>query len=351
MKAKSLIVGRPRLSLTCLLPCFFVVVSAKAQTLEDALDEPSVTWESFIDGTANPGWFGQSTTTNDGTDAAQSHVLGDDDADTDDKLEVIIKTNQGSVDLAGTAGLDSVTGNGTNDIRLTGSLGPINTAIDGLTYNPPPGVLGTVDFVNILAADGGDGVNSRRRFDAKGIPVVIGADNDGDTLPNTLEGTLGTDPNNPNTDGDSTNDGGEFIAGTNPLDPNDDFVVSKVVTRSIVGSVGDSDCQINSRINANTVGDGRNRAIKISWADAAKDFETVGVVNAGENKTDVGVRTNEQKFSLEERLDLGDDLGEPSGPIIDDSFTKAEIFFSDTEGAESSILDAINKPLFDDPPD
>ncbi len=52
---------------------------------------------------------------------------------------------------------------------------------------------------------------------AETSPAVIVIDSDHDGIPDGLEKTLGTDPNNPDTDGDGVSDGDELKAGTDPL--------------------------------------------------------------------------------------------------------------------------------------
>ncbi len=55
--------------------------------------------------------------------------------------------------------------------------------------------------------------------DNDGVPDVLDADDDNDTLNDVDEPSFGTDPLNPDTDADGVNDGTEVADGTNPLDP------------------------------------------------------------------------------------------------------------------------------------
>lgn len=60
------------------------------------------------------------------------------------------------------------------------------------------------------------------------LALEAAADQDLDGLLDTLEATLGTDPDNPDTDGDGQNDAIEYLAGTSPLDASETFKVTSI---------------------------------------------------------------------------------------------------------------------------
>src|SRR5262249_43773041 len=62
-------------------------------------------------------------------------------------------TGYGSVTALNTAGLTSVTGAGTQELTLTGTVGALNAALNGLVYQAPAGT--TSDFLVLTADDNG----------------------------------------------------------------------------------------------------------------------------------------------------------------------------------------------------
>jgi len=74
---------------------------------------------------------------------------------TDGNVEqVTISVNNGTLAIGQTAGLTSITGNGTNSIAITGSTANINAALNGLTYGGTFGTYGS-DTLTIAAIDTG----------------------------------------------------------------------------------------------------------------------------------------------------------------------------------------------------
>jgi hypothetical protein len=59
---------------------------------------------------------------------------------------VILSVDAGSLTLATTAGLTTVQGNGTSGVSVSGPITAINTALNGLAFNPPTNFSGTITF-------------------------------------------------------------------------------------------------------------------------------------------------------------------------------------------------------------
>ena len=78
-----------------------------------------------------------------------------------DPLTLVLETTSGTLTLDGTAGLSSVSGNGTNDVTLSGTADQINAALDGLVYTSPAdtGAGGTPAF-DLLLTDNTTGVTA-----------------------------------------------------------------------------------------------------------------------------------------------------------------------------------------------
>ncbi len=92
----------------------------------------------------------------------------------------------GGLTLAGTAGLTSVSGNGTGTVTLTGSIDQLNAAIDGLIYRPaidgliyrPALDYNGKDKLSIALDDGGNSGTSDARTAATLVPIIVTAVND-----------------------------------------------------------------------------------------------------------------------------------------------------------------------------
>ncbi len=93
-------------------------------------------------------FLGDDTTTVDtplvfSTGNGNAITIGDVDAGTAE-IKVNIAVTQGTLTLAGTAGLTLLEGDGSADplIEFTGTLSDINAALDGLVYTPNGGYVG-----------------------------------------------------------------------------------------------------------------------------------------------------------------------------------------------------------------
>jgi hypothetical protein len=77
-------------------------------------------------------------------------------ADVDGSMETVyVQAASGTVALANTTGLTSVTGSGSNSLTMVGTLSAVDTALGaGLTYTPGSGYIGP-DTVDLLANDNG----------------------------------------------------------------------------------------------------------------------------------------------------------------------------------------------------
>jgi len=98
---------------------------------------------------------------------------------------------------------------------------------DGIS-NPDEGTIGTDPTNPDTDGDGiNDGVEVTNGSDpldpCDPVATMAGCfiDTDGDGLSDSHEGVIGTDPTNPDTDGDGINDGAEETGGSDPLDPCD----------------------------------------------------------------------------------------------------------------------------------
>jgi FG-GAP-like repeat len=97
-------------------------------------------------------------------------AVSDVDAGTQD-LRIHVSAAHGSLTLATTAGL-SISGNGTHEVQLTGSLAELNAALDGLTYRADAGYAGD-DSLAIDTNDlGHSGGGSLHEQDAVAISIV-----------------------------------------------------------------------------------------------------------------------------------------------------------------------------------
>ena len=72
-----------------------------------------------------------------------------DDTGAQYQLRFAIPANAGSLDLATTSGLVSVSGNGTNSLIVTGTIATLNAALDGLRYTPAPDFNGSLQGSDI----------------------------------------------------------------------------------------------------------------------------------------------------------------------------------------------------------
>ncbi|MGC3967808.1 MAG: tandem-95 repeat protein [Pirellulales bacterium] len=112
---------------------------------------------------------------------ARRITIADDDAGSNN-VEVTLSVTNGTLDLSGTAGLTFTAGaDGTNTMRVRGTLANINTAINGLTFNPTlnyngPAVLTVV--VNDLGNTGTGGPETATST----VNITVTAVNDAPTV-------------------------------------------------------------------------------------------------------------------------------------------------------------------------
>jgi len=118
-----------------------------------------------------------SQTTNEDTglifNSSQSNLISVADVDGDNQT-VTISVANGTLSLSGVIGLSFTTGDGTADATMTfsGALAAINTAINGLTYNPTSNYNGGPSILNIATNDGYGGT------DNKTVSITVTAVND-----------------------------------------------------------------------------------------------------------------------------------------------------------------------------
>lgn len=111
-------------------------------------------------------------------DAAHGNAITLHDADSGGADETLTLTvANGTLTLATTAGLTSVTGDGTSSVTLVGSISELNAAIDGLIYQPDTDYSGG-DKLTIALNDGGNtGVNGALTATTH-VPLLVNAVND-----------------------------------------------------------------------------------------------------------------------------------------------------------------------------
>jgi VCBS repeat-containing protein len=144
-------------------------------------------------------------------------------ADADSSLTVTIGVLHGSLTLATTSGLGSVTGNGSANLVVTGSAAAINAAVDGLVYRGAPEYAGA----DTLSLHSSDGVLS----DSDTVAINLDPDSE-------IDGTPGNDTLN----GTSSNDIINGLAGNDMIDGgpgNDRMKGGTGDDLYIVDSVGD----------------------------------------------------------------------------------------------------------------
>ena len=81
--------------------------------------------------------------------------------------QVTLSTADGSLTLGSTSGLSSVTGNGTADVTLSGTISQLNAALNGLTYTPNSGFVGDDDLQMSIDDEGNTGIGGPQTADAE----------------------------------------------------------------------------------------------------------------------------------------------------------------------------------------
>ena len=139
-----------------------VILTGTVEDLSDALTdtgESTLTCEptegDSDDGAVSVDVPGGLITPPDSALAVEGVSVGDTNADTSD-ITLTLEVNYGTLTLSGFGG-GTISGNGTADVSVTGSLDAINadlSAVDGLVYNAPSG--GTLDTLEVTAVDLGN---------------------------------------------------------------------------------------------------------------------------------------------------------------------------------------------------
>ena len=101
-------------------------------------------------------------------------------------LQITLTITNGTATLNGTAGLSFTTGNGTADASMvfTGTLAAINTALDGLDFDPTPGFNGAASL-QIQTSDQGNTGSGGTLTDDDTIAITVNAVNDAPVLDNS----------------------------------------------------------------------------------------------------------------------------------------------------------------------
>jgi hypothetical protein len=96
-------------------------------------------------------------------------------------VQVTLTVTNGTLTLSGIAGLSFTAGDGTADATMTfiGTIAAINTALNGLTYDPPTGVTSPPDItLTITTNDLGNTGTGGPQSDTDTVTIVIGNVND-----------------------------------------------------------------------------------------------------------------------------------------------------------------------------
>ena len=111
---------------------------------------------------------------------ANGNVISVSDPDAgSNPLEVTLTATNGTLTLAATAGLTFTTGDGTADAGMTfsGSITDINTALDGLLFDPTSAYTGLASL-QIVTNDQGNTGAGGAKSDADAVTIAVGALND-----------------------------------------------------------------------------------------------------------------------------------------------------------------------------
>jgi MYXO-CTERM domain-containing protein len=116
------------------------------------------------------------------TNAGNAITVADVDATS---LQVTLSAGQGTVTLAGTAGLSFASGDGTADAMMsfTGTTTAVNAAMDGLTFAPAPNFAGTASLT-VLTSDNGASGSGGAKTATSVISITVAEQNDPPTAAN-----------------------------------------------------------------------------------------------------------------------------------------------------------------------
>ena len=123
--------------------------------------------------------------------AANNNGLSLTDVDAaDDPVQASVAVDHGSVTLADTTGLTFTVGDGTADATQTfsGTLSALNSALDGLTYNPNADHAGA-DALTLTTDDQGNNGSGGPQTDTDAVALTVEAANDAPTVTTTTGST------------------------------------------------------------------------------------------------------------------------------------------------------------------
>lgn len=87
-------------------------------------------------------------------------------------ISVTLSINDGTLTLGSTTGLDTVTGDGSALVTITGTIASINNALDGLTYTPSNGFIGTATL-QIQTSDQGNTGSGGTQTDTDVVTIDV----------------------------------------------------------------------------------------------------------------------------------------------------------------------------------
>ena len=104
--------------------------------------------------------------------------VADSDAGAADPLRITLTVSQGTLTLGSTAGLSGLVGNGTATVTFDGTVAEVNTALEGLSYQPVGDYFGA-DLLTIEVDDQGNTGSGGALTDIGQVQITVTPVNDG----------------------------------------------------------------------------------------------------------------------------------------------------------------------------
>src|SRR4029078_8813666 len=101
-------------------------------------------------------------------------------------IKITLTATNGTVTLSTTAGLSFITGDGTSDATMTftGTLTAVNTALNGMSFNPTPDFNGAASL-QIVSDDQGSTGTGGALSDTDTVKITVNAQNDAPVVTTT----------------------------------------------------------------------------------------------------------------------------------------------------------------------
>jgi hypothetical protein len=124
--------------------------------------------------------FDEDTTRTFSTGGSNAISVSDPDSGADD-VETELTATHGTLTAGSTAGLTSVTGDGTGTLTLTGTAAEVTSALDGLVYAPDGDYSGSAT-ITVVTDDLGHNGSGGAKTDTDVVNLTVSAVNDGPSL-------------------------------------------------------------------------------------------------------------------------------------------------------------------------